>query len=463
MQNIQDVVDNILQQMRLRGASENTLSQNRWSIYAPIVNFHHENGIDNYSDELLKRLCETQERRYMKGEISRKRYRSFVTAAFRIRSYINTGKVDFSIVKDTKLYKPSENYQKLIDSILNERRFTESHQKKLSIIMRQFFCFFEGRHSCIEEISARDFLKFLPEVAKKNPNNMNCVMRALTFIVQYLNENKLSDIRINLRIFKPQAPPHRMIAPFTQDDIIAMLRAIDSHSKTPKRDSAIILLAFNTGLRCADIRNLLLNNINWKKQELQIVQKKTGMAISVPLNGKTLNAIAEYILNERPHSKDCHVFLRAYSPYIALKSTSPLDYMIDKYCRLAAVKKIEYRSFHSLRRAFGTELAIAEIPITSISQMLGHRDMSADKAYLSFNKSQTALCAADFAEVPITKGIYAPYYYKNSYILGKYRHYFCFGIIHVYAHICPLLRHTYLTTSLSIPLPPLLVSGNYPR
>lgn len=31
------------------------------------------------------------------------------------------------------------------------------------------------------------------------------------------------------------------------------------------------------------------------------------------------------------------------------------------------------------------------------------------------------------------------------------------------AHICPLLRHTYLTTSLSIPLPPLLVSGNYPR
>ena len=35
--------------------------------------------------------------------------------------------------------------------------------------------------------------------------------------------------------------------------------------------------------------------------------------------------------------------------------------------------------------------------------------------------------------------------------------------LHVYAHICPLLRHTYLTTSLSIPLPPLLVSGNYPR
>ena len=113
-----------------------------------------------------------------------------------------------------------------------------------------------------------------------------------------------------------------------------------------------------------------------EKEELRIVQKKTGTSISAPLNGKTLNAIATYILEERPKSEDPHVFLRAYPPYEAIKSTSPLDYMIDKYCRLASIDKIEYRSFHSLRRAFGTELAVAEVPVTSISQMLGHRDMA---------------------------------------------------------------------------------------
>lgn len=81
--------------------------------------------------------------------------------------------------------------------------------------------------------------------------------------------------------------------------------------------------------------------------------------------------------------------------------------MIDKYCRLAGVEKKPYRAFHSLRRAFGTELAEAEVPVTSISQMLGHSDMSSGKAYLSFNRTQTALCSADFSEVPISKGIYA--------------------------------------------------------
>ena len=320
---------------------------------------------------------------------------------------MNTGVVDFSLVKNTKLYKPGAEYQELIDSALKETGVSQNHQYKLGIIMRQFFYYYEKSHKSISEITDRDFIEFIPVVAKKNPHNMNCALRSLRHLIQYLNEHKVAKITVDLKVFNPKAPPHRLIVPFTQDDITAMLSVIDNHSQTPKRDAAIILLAFNSGLRCADIRNLQLNNIDWKKEEVRVVQRKTGTTISAPLNGKTLNAIAAYILEERPKSEDPHVFLRACPPYQAIKSTSPLDYMVDKYCRLASIDKIEYRSFHSLRRAFGTELAIAEIPITSISQMLGHRDMSADKAYLSFNNTQTSLCASDFSEVPITKGIYA--------------------------------------------------------
>lgn len=409
MLKIQDVVDAVFSAMRLRGYCESSLEHLMWSVYKPIINYHYDKGTELCSDELLNCICEKQAIRYKKGEISRKRYREFVTAAFRIRSYIATGEVDFSIVKDTKKYKPGAEYQEIIDSILKKSGLTESHQYKLEIIMRCFFCFFENRHDSIQEVTNRDFLEFIPEVAKKNSNNMNCTMRALRYIVSYLNDQQLAEISTDLSIFRPQSPPNRMIAPFTQNDIATMVNVIGSHSKTPKRDTALILLAFNSGLRCVDVRNLKRADIDWKKQELRIVQKKTGEPLSVPLKGKTLNAIAEYILEERPKCDDTHVFLRAYPPYTAIKSTSPLDYMIDKYCRLASIAKVDYRSFHSLRRAFGTELAVAEIPVTSISQMLGHRGISADKAYLSFNRTQTSLCSADFSEVPITKGVYASY------------------------------------------------------
>lgn len=407
MLKIEDAVDGVLNALQSQGYFESSLKAIKWRIYTPIIRYHHDNGSEICSNELLDSICKKQEERYMCGEISRKHYRAFVTAAFRIRSYVNTGEVDLSVVKDTKLYKPGEEYQKIIDAALNESGLKQGHKAKMSVVMRHFFCFYEQRHNSIADMTDRDFIEFIPIVAAKNPNNMNCVMGSLRCLIEYLNNHQLAKIQMFLNVFSPKAPPHRLIAPFTQEDITAMLGVVESNSKTPKRDTAIILLAFNSGLRCADIRNLQLHNIDWKKQELKIIQRKTGTSISAPLNGKTLNAIAEYILNERPQSEDTHVFLRAFPPFVSLQSTSPLDYMIDKYCRLASIDKIKYRSFHSLRRAFGTELAIAEVPVTSISQMLGHRDMTAGKAYLSFNKTQTSLCAADLSEVPITNGVFA--------------------------------------------------------
>lgn len=103
---IKDAVDGVINSMQLRGCNEDSLKELKWSIYTPIIRYHFDNGTEVCSDELLEKICQKQEERYTHGEISRKYYRSFVTAAFRIRSYMNTRVVDFSIVKDTKTYKP---------------------------------------------------------------------------------------------------------------------------------------------------------------------------------------------------------------------------------------------------------------------------------------------------------------------------------------------------------------------
>lgn len=421
MQKLEDAVNGVLDAMHQRGVSEYTIKWTNCSVYRPIINWHRKHGTEICSFELLDSLCQHQKDRYENGEISRKFYRSFVTAAFRMRSYVSTGEVDFSIVKDARWYKPSEEYQAHLNLILTSTGLKKGHQRKLSIQIRHFFCFMEERHKTITQITSKDFLDFISEAAKTNPNNMASVLQALKLTVSYLNTSQLAEIKIDLGVFRPQSAPRRLIPPYTQHEINSALAAIDGHSQTPMRNRAIILLAFNSGLRCVDIRNLKLEDINWKAQELRIVQRKTGKPISVALNGKTLNAIADYILKERPKCEDNSVFIRAYPPHTGIASTSPLDYMIDKYCRLAGIEKKGYRSFHSLRRAFGTELAEAEVPVTSISQMLGHSDMSSSKAYLSFNRTKTALCSADFSEVPISKGIYADIDFSSCHNLGKER------------------------------------------
>ncbi|HBW38161.1 tyrosine-type recombinase/integrase [Desulfosporosinus sp. BICA1-9] len=81
-------------------------------------------------------------------------------------------------------------------------------------------------------------------------------------------------------------------------------------------------------------------------------------------------------------------FLRENAPFVGLKGTSTLDGVIENACLNAGVTKKPYRSFHSLRRSFGTWMAKEEVPITTISQMLGHADMDSSKPYLSFDEKQ---------------------------------------------------------------------------
>ena len=142
MQRIEDAVNGVLKAMHLRGISDYSIRCINWSIYRPIVNWHYEHDAEFCSDELLESLCERQKVRYEGGEISRKFYRSFVTAAFRIHSYVTTGEVDFSIVKDARRYRPNESYQKLVDALLQRGCqfqygiFSASYKRAIKMLLR---------------------------------------------------------------------------------------------------------------------------------------------------------------------------------------------------------------------------------------------------------------------------------------------------------------------------------------
>ena len=99
------------------------------------------------------------------------------------------------------------------------------------------------------------------------------------------------------------------------------------------------------------------------------------------------------------------VFVTVKAPYRGLSSCfAP---MIDKYCEKAFVSKIPLRAFHSLRRSFETVMVSRGVPIETASQMMGHKNISEEKPYITHDKEKSAFVAMDFSDVPIRAGIYA--------------------------------------------------------
>ena len=56
-------------------------------------------------------------------------------------------------------------------------------------------------------------------------------------------------------------------------------------------------------------------------------------------------------------------------------------------------------SVHGIRRALGTNMVIAGVPLTTVAQVLGHSDISSTKQYISLDSVHLKECALSLSEL----------------------------------------------------------------
>lgn len=406
-QKIEELVASVLHELEIYGLTSSTIRQYERGFYQPIIKFFNSANSGNYSTEVFESCMKNYENSYSSGKIKRHHYRSMKRSLEYVRDYALLGKVDFTRKVDTRMYKPNAKALKIIECALAATTLKEKFKYRLHVCMRHFFCFIESKDMQTEDISKAVIKDFLVHATKSNQGSMDYVIYSLKVLVSYLRTAGIVNIKMELGYFVPKAPPQKIIPAFTMDEISKILKSIDCSTSSGKRNNAIILLTCRTGFRGIDIVNLKLGDIDWKIGEISIIQSKTEQPVKLPVNGQVLNAVADYILHARPESKSRNVFLRTNAPYTALNGTAALDGILDNLCIKAGVEKKNHRSYHSLRRSFATWMAGEEVPITTISQMLGHRSIDSDQPYLSFNRGQMAMCAMGFEDIPLKGGAYA--------------------------------------------------------
>ncbi|MFT5876054.1 MAG: integrase, partial [Clostridium sp.] len=145
-------------------------------------------------------------------------------------------------------------------------------------------------------ISDTNFFNFLSVVSESNKGSMGRTLRALKYLSAFLKENGIAELKADLSMLTLKTAPVKLIPAYSQEEISKIISVIDFETLIGIRDNAILLLAFETGLRGIDIRNLKFTDIDWNKGEVSVIQSKTKEPIKLPLNGKVMNAVADYIL-----------------------------------------------------------------------------------------------------------------------------------------------------------------------
>lgn len=232
----------------------------------------------------------------------------------------------------------------------------------------------------IETITKKTVLDYLNSFGRYRKLSAAAYRSILQRFLEYCRDNSFLSINA-AECFLPYKKREgtEIATIYTPEELSVLLKHVRTHGKTPARNYAMILLIAVFGFRARDIAGLALNAIDWEKGTIRIVQSKTQHALEHRLTDLTANALADYLLNERPESDDVHVFLKQDGTRLSDRSVPPIVAYGFSGCGI----KLNSRKHgsHSIRHSLASNMLAADVDIMTISKVLGHSSVDSAKQY----------------------------------------------------------------------------------
>jgi site-specific recombinase XerD len=147
------------------------------------------------------------------------------------------------------------------------------------------------------------------------------------------------------------------------------------------RDRAMFILMLRCGLRIAEVAELRLADLYLDELSPRLVASGKGSRErSVYLSPQAERSLRAY-LAERPAVPSDDVFLSYLGAGL---STTAIHKRLMSYRQRAGVSL----SAHRLRHSFANDLLLADVPVTTIQKLLGHRWLETTQVYVLANDRQ---------------------------------------------------------------------------
>ncbi len=288
-----------------------------------VVEFCDRRDFDALSVRVVDEFVACQEERTRRGEIGRNRRNALVKSARMMLEFQRTGRVVWRVMSpDPDL---SESSCEVLEQFVAEVGLdvAPGSVRLLAGEIRHFLVYLDriGR-GVLGAVTVDDVRGFMVEMAPKRPAGIGNVVWSLKRFFAFLNVVGLSDVHIDGLLALAAPRRVRALPCFTRAETGRLIEGIETETPCGKRDYAMVLLAVSTGLRCCDIVALRLDEIDWRRDEIRLVQAKTSKPLALPLPALAGNAVAEWILHGRPDCDAPEVFVRLKAPFVGLGNST---------------------------------------------------------------------------------------------------------------------------------------------
>jgi len=226
-------------------------------------------------------------------------------------------------------------------------------------------------------VLAAFIVQYRPKVAPRTRLGFCCHLRVLLRFChrEQITSRDLSGVVGIPQIYRLDDVPRSI----TWDEVRRMLEAVGRRTIRGRRDYAILLLLVTYGLRAHEVARLTLDDVDWKRERLQVLTRKAGHATVYPLAGVVAEAIIDYLKHGRPKTEDRHLFFRIYAPQAPITSAA-VSSSVALYLHNAGIQ-VRRPGSHTLRHTCVQRLIDAEFPLKTIGDYVGHRSPESTRVY----------------------------------------------------------------------------------
>lgn len=293
-----------------------------------------------------------------------------------------------SIFKDEVVIMTLTEFQESLDNFFTylsvEKNLSSNTQRSYQSDLHLFKEFWEkiAEQDSQEIPLKRSFERYLVTLYYKKIEK-NSIARKISCFKSFERFLKKQGIDITLDMKRPKLEK-KLPVYLHIDEVFYLLDTVANDqlpTKYPLRDKAIFELLYASGMRCSELCNILIKDVNFEEKTIRIFGK--GRKERIALFGtKAADRIKEYLEHERfvIPTLDDPLFTSTHKKPLNPRSVQRIIQMFQPF--LKTNKKL---TPHKLRHSFATHLLNQGTDLRVVQELLGHQTLASTEKYTHVN------------------------------------------------------------------------------